>query len=112
MQRVKEQELKYRDGDSGVKYLFRGPHVDWGVILMLPGQSLGGHYHRRVEETFYVVQGSGTFTVNGQQYKATVGDVFRLEPEDRHDIVNDGDEPLKMVFIKYPFDPEDKVSIS
>ncbi len=111
MERVSEKGLPYRGGDSGVKYLVRGPRIDWGVILLLPGQTLGGHYHREVEETFYVAHGKGTFVVNGKDYPASAGDAFRLEPDDRHDILNDGDEALKLVFIKCPYLPKDKVNI-
>ena len=111
MRKIVEGELAYRDGDSGVKYLLRGPRVDWGVIRLLPGQSLGGHYHRQVEETFYVVEGRGTFIVNEATYLAATGDAFYLEPQDRHDILNDSDQPLKMVFIKCPFLPDDKVNL-
>lgn len=110
MQRANENALTYRDGHSGVKYLGRGPKIDWGVILLLPGQTLGGHYHAQVEETFYVVEGQGTFVVNDERYAATVGDVFRMEPQDRHDIRNESDAPLKLVFIKCPYLPEDKVN--
>ena len=70
MRKIVESELAYRDGDSGVKYLLRGPKIDWGVILLLPGQTLGRHYHEEVEETFYVVQGKGTFLVNDQELPA------------------------------------------
>jgi len=111
MQKVSEGELEYRGGDSGVKYLVRGPKIDWGVILMLPDQTLGGHYHNEVEETFYVVEGQGTFVINGEEFPASQGDVFRLEPEDRHDIRNDSGEPMKLVFIKCPYLPTDKVNI-
>ena len=111
MQKVGEREVTYRGGDSGVKYLIRGPQIDWGVILMLPGQTLGGHYHEQVEETFYVVSGRGTFLVNGEAHPAAEGDAFRLEPEDRHDIRNDSDAPLKLVFIKCPYLPKDKVDV-
>lgn len=111
MQRVNENDLAYRGGDSGVKYLMRGPKIDWGVILLLPGQTLGGHYHQEVEETFYVAQGKGTFVINGQEIAAVEGDVFRLEPEDRHDIRNEGDQPLRLIFIKCPYLPKDKVTL-
>jgi len=111
MQRVNELDMPYRGGDSGVKYLVRGPRIDWGVILLSPGDRLGGHYHREVEETFFVVEGAGTFTVNDETYPATKGDVFRMEPTDRHDIVNDTNAPMKLVFIKCPYLPEDKVSL-
>ena len=111
MQRVNEDDLAYRGGDSGVKYLMRGPKIDWGVILLLPGQTLGGHYHQEVEETFYVAQGKGTFVINGKEIAAVEGDVFRLEPEDRHDIRNEGDQPLRLIFIKCPYLPKDKVTL-
>jgi quercetin dioxygenase-like cupin family protein len=109
MQKVRESEQAYRGGDSGVKYLMRGPRIDWGVILLLPGQTLGQHYHSEVEETFYVLQGQGTFLVNGQEQPAVKGDAFRMEPTDRHDIRNDSAQPLKLVFIKCPYLPKDKV---
>ena len=111
MQHVREQELSYRNGASGVKYLMRGPKIDWGVILLLPGQTLGGHYHEEVEETFYVIQGQGVFTVNGEQLIASEGDVLYMEPTDTHAIANNTDQPLKMVFIKCPCLPDDKVDI-
>ena len=41
MERVNETDLDYRHGDSGPKYLFRGPKIDWGVLRFLPGQELG-----------------------------------------------------------------------
>ena len=111
MQRVREKELAYRGGDSGVKYLMRGPRIDWGVILLLSGETLGGHYHREVEETFYVLEGEATFVVNGTEYAAQAGDVFRMEAEDRHDIRVDGPASLKLLFIKCPYLPDDKVSV-
>ena len=111
MQHVRESEQPYRGGDSGVKYLVRGPQIDWGVLLLLPGQRLGGHYHEQVEETFYVVSGTARFVVNGEAHAAEPGDVFRMEPDDRHDIVNDGPAPLKLVFIKCPYLPKDKVDV-
>ena len=111
MQHVNERDLAYRDGDSGVKYLLRGPHIDWGLIRILPGDRLGAHYHQQVEETFYVLAGEGIFTVNDRPYAAGPGDVYRLDPEDRHDITCAGVTPLDLVFIKCPYAPEDKVNL-
>ena len=109
MQKVNEHEQKYRDGDHGVKYFFRGPNLDWGVILLRPGDALGAHYHRKVEETFYFTSGAPKIVVNGTAHRVKPGDVFRLEPEDRHDIVNDSSAEARAVFIKFPFDKDDKV---
>jgi mannose-6-phosphate isomerase-like protein (cupin superfamily) len=110
MERVRESEKEYRSKDSGVKYLLRGPKVDWGVILLKPGQSLGGHYHDKVEETFYILEGEATFYVDDTPHHLVAGDAVRLQAPERHDVFNEGDEPLKMLFIKCPYLPEDKVS--
>jgi len=110
MEKVSESEKEYRGGDSGVKYLLRGPKIDWGVILLLPGQCLGGHYHNEVEETFYILEGEATFYVNDAQHYLVAGDAIRLEAPERHDVFNKSGKPLKMVFIKCPYLPKDKVT--
>ena len=111
MQRVNEHELEYRDGDSGVKYLFRGPKIDWGVLRFLPGQELGQHKHERIEETFYFVRGTPRVVVNGEAHRVKEGDAFRMEVGDAHNIINDTDGPIDAVFIKSAYDPDDKVNV-
>ena len=109
MERVNEFDLAYRKGDSGPKYLFRGPDIDWGVLRFLPGQELGRHRHERVVETFYFTKGDPLMVVDEEQFRAKVGDAFRIEPGEVHNIVNDTDEPMDAVFIKSTYDPKDKV---
>ena len=111
MEQVNEQDLEYRGGDSGVKYLFRGPKIDWGVLRMKPGDTLGHHYHEHVEETFYFVKGQPLMIVNGEEFRVRRGDAFRLDPLDKHDIVNDTDDVVDAVFIKSSYDPKDKVNV-
>jgi len=81
MERVNEFDLSYRNGDSGVKYLFKGPSLDWGLLRFEPGQEL----------------------------RIRPGDAVRLEPGEVHNITNDTEEPFEAVFIKTPHDPTDKV---
>ena len=111
MERVSELEQEYRGGDSGVRYLLRGPNLDWGVILLKPGDRLGGHFHHEVEETFYFLDGTAKIYVDGTEYEAKQGDAFRLVAPEKHDIYNDSDSSVKMVFIKHPYLPKDKVSL-
>jgi len=109
MEKVNETGKEYRNGESGPKYLFRGPRIDWGVLRFLPGQELGTHYHEKVEETFYFTRGTPLVIVNGQEHRVRVGDAFRMDPGDIHNIINDTDEPIDAVFIKSDFLPKDKV---
>lgn len=112
MERVNANELEFRKGRSGPKYLFRGPRIDWGLIRFLPGETLGKHLHEQVEETFYFTSGAGIILVDGVEYDIHPGDAFRIEPGEAHDIVNTGQEPLDGVFIKHLYLPDDKTSVS
>ncbi len=112
MERTNEHDLAYRNGDHGPKYLVRGPRHEWGVIYLRPGDSLSPHRHAMVEETFFFETGAPTFVVGGQPHRVRPGDVFRLDPQETHTIVNDGDEPTRIVFIKCPYLPEDKEDIA
>ena len=109
MQRINEADCEYRGGDWGIKYLLRGPKIDWGVLLLKSRQKMGAHGHRKVEETFYFLRGSPKILVNDTEYRTREGDAFRIDPGEYHDIVNDTKEVVKVVFIKVPYLPEDKV---
>jgi len=108
MQRVNEADCPFRNGDWGVKYLLRGPKIDWGVLLLKPGQEMGEHGHEHVEETFYFMQGGGQMVVDGTPHDATCGDVFRLTPPERHSIRNTTQAETRVIFIKTPYLPHDK----
>nr|MDO8109180.1 cupin domain-containing protein [Candidatus Sigynarchaeota archaeon] len=104
-----EKDLKYRNGDSGPKYMIRGPSIDWGVFVLKPGQKMGAHGHAKTEETFYFVHGKGKMIVNDHEHDAAVGDAFLVEAQEKHDIHNTGKEDLKFVFVKCPYLPDDKI---
>jgi mannose-6-phosphate isomerase-like protein (cupin superfamily) len=109
MERVNEAALEFRHGDHGPKYLFRGPKLEWGVIVFKPGQAMGGHCHNEVEETFYFLEGTPQLVVDGVSYRVQPGDAFRLDPPECHDIINDTAEDTRLIFIKTPYLPDDKV---
>ena len=46
MEKVNERDRPFRNGDSGPKYLIKGPKWDGGIIVFNPGQELGAHYHQ------------------------------------------------------------------
>ncbi len=109
MEHTNAEKEPWRDGESGVKYLGRGPEIDWGIVRFKPGDELDGHYHQRVEETFYFPHGAPLFLLNGRAIRVCPGDVFRVEAGECHNIINDTSEEVTAVFIKCPFLPEDKV---
>jgi len=111
MKKVHENDFEWRNGDSGVKYLMRGPSIDWGLILLKPGEMMGGkaHGHKIVDETFYFVEGDGVMIIDDKEYEAKEGSVFLVDPKEMHNIKNDSSKPIKIVFIKGEYKPDDKI---
>lgn len=110
MEKVNEKELAYRKGNSGPKYLIRGPKLEWGIIRLEPGEKMGTHGHNEVEEIFYFFEGEPKILINDKEHQTKVGDVFRLEAKEKHDIVNDTSSPVRVIFIKCPYLPDDKIT--
>jgi len=111
MERTNEREKTWRNGNSGVKYLGRGPKIDWGIVKFQPGEELGAHYHQGVEETFYFPEGSPKMIIDEREIRVSAGDAFRVEPGEAHNIINDTSSDVIAVFIKAPYDPQDRVSV-
>jgi len=110
MKSVNEKEIPFRGGESGVKYLMRGPSIDWGLILLKPGEKMAekAHGHNLLDETFYFVEGDGVMIVNDEEFGALEGNVFLVEPKEMHNIRNDSQKSIKIVFIKGDYKPNDK----
>ncbi len=111
MELINEHDCEFRFGDHGPKYFVRGPKHEWGVIVLKPQQKLGAHRHAEVEETFYFETGTPRIIVDGGEHRVRPGDVFRLEPGETHDIVNDGESDTRIIFIKCPYSPDDKIGL-
>ena len=85
--------------------------IDWGVIRLKPGDKMGekAHGHNIIDETFFFVEGDGIMIVDDKEYPAPQGSVFLCEPKEMHNIRNDSSTPIKIVFIKGEYKPDDKI---
>jgi len=106
-----DSERPFKEEDSGPKYLGQGPDYEWGVLVLKPGQSsrvYGRHFHKVVAETFYFLEGEIRMWIEGKEFRTAPGDVVTVEPHEKHWLENDTESNCRAVFIKYPFDPEDR----
>ena len=89
----------------------RGPSIDWGVILLKPGESMAekAHGHNLIDETFYFVEGNGIMIISDKEIDALEGSVFLVEPKEMHNIRNESNKSIKIIFIKGKYKPEDKI---
>ncbi len=109
MEKTNEKEKEFRFETHGPKYIFRGPKIEWGIIVLRKGDELGAHYHKEVEETFYFLEGSGIMKIGDTEYTIEKGDAFRIEANEIHNIIAKSE--IRVIFIKCPFLPEDKVNV-
>ncbi len=97
----------------GVKYMNRGPDIDWGIITLQPGDIKLSHYHQQMGETFYILEGITTFivTIKNQEkdIKLTKGNAIRLKENEAHELRNETDSITKVIFIKEKYLPDDKI---
>lgn len=107
MQIIKENEMK---DNGGVRYMIRGPQIDWGLITLQPGDEKGAHFHNELAETFYIMEGTTTFILADQDLDVQAGTAIRLDVKESHGLKNLGPNPTKMIFIKELYKPEDKVN--
>jgi len=112
MEIINEKEIPYRfDGVSGPKYLLRGPHVDIGLVVLMPGEDFNTHYHKEIEENFYTLEGSVDIYVNDEKMHLQTGDIIQVPPQNNHYLKNNGTVPWKALFVKAPYNPKDKVDV-
>ncbi len=72
-----------------------------GVAEIKPGQEIHPPHKHIEEEYLMVLEGNGTWTIEGEDFPANTGDILYAAPWDSHGIKNTGTAPLKFVVFKY-----------
>jgi mannose-6-phosphate isomerase-like protein (cupin superfamily) len=96
----------YRGGQGTVQYrraldadvfLTNWAYVDH--LLIPPGASEGQHYHKGVEEIYYVLNGDGQVKVNGETADIHKGDGVPIRFNEAHSLVNNGSGDLELMIV-------------
>jgi quercetin dioxygenase-like cupin family protein len=70
-------------------------------LTFLPGKQLQPPHQHADEEFQYVIEGEGTWSLNGKERPLHAGDLMYTRPWDWHGIRNSGDQPLKFFVFKF-----------
>ena len=108
---VNENEREYRFGDSGPKYLLKGPRMSFGVVVLQPGQDFIAHYHTIMEENFFILDGELEIHIDNETHHCKKGDFIHVEPNKVHYLINKGDSIMKAAFMLAPYQIQDKVDV-
>jgi quercetin dioxygenase-like cupin family protein len=73
-------------------------------VDIAPGEQIPEHDEtdRDQEEVFYVVAGTVTFVIDGEDHPAGAGTFVRLDPEHSRTARNDGGEPASVLIASAP----------
>jgi quercetin dioxygenase-like cupin family protein len=97
-------------GDRGAALLERGPAMDIGSIVLAPGDEVPNHYHTRVVEAFFTIDGAVTLWLNGtDRLDLGPGDYVSCEPYEMTYFVCPGPASWRALFVKAPHGPDDAV---
>lgn len=74
--------------------------VGVSVATFEAGQEMTPHEHENLHEFFYVLDGTGTITIDGVKHNMKPGSFYHLAPHERHGIrvqpSNAGESPMKL----------------
>lgn len=108
---INENEREYRFGESGPKYLMKGPRMNFALVRFRPGEDFQAHYHNVMEEDFFILEGKVDIVVDGVKHTLNAGDLIHVEPKEVHYLINPYDQPVKMVSTLAPYQEVDKVNV-
>jgi quercetin dioxygenase-like cupin family protein len=77
-------------------------------LEFLPGKQLQPPHEHAEEEFQYVIEGSGSWFLNGKEHPLKQGDLMYTQPWDLHGISNTSDAPLRFFVFKWSSKGVDK----
>ena len=67
------------------------------------------HYHKRLTEIYYVLEGEGSIELNGEVFPIGPGASILIKPGRRPRAKPTADQPLRVINVPIPaFDPDDE----
>jgi uncharacterized cupin superfamily protein len=117
MLHVNEDDIDWKDYDQD-EHTFRRKELTNAVdaeqlgcsLYELPAEdrSWPYHYHTANEEAMFVLEGTGTVRLGGEERPLEAGDfvVFPAAEEGGHQVVNDSDGPLRYLVVSTMVEPD------
>jgi mannose-6-phosphate isomerase-like protein (cupin superfamily) len=83
------------------KVLFTATKSQVVVMSLRPGEDIGTEVHQ-VDQLLYVVKGEGVAATGGTKTPFKKGAIFCVPAGASHNVINTGDEPLKLFTVYAP----------
>jgi mannose-6-phosphate isomerase-like protein (cupin superfamily) len=90
-----------KDNDYFRKVLFTATKSQLVLMSLRPGEEIGTEVHK-VDQALYVVDGEGKVVLDGAGQDFTKGAIVVVPAGVEHNVINAGDEPMKLFTIYSP----------
>jgi mannose-6-phosphate isomerase-like protein (cupin superfamily) len=91
------------------RVLYTGTHLQLVLMALQPGETIGETTHEDRDQFFCVEEGEGEIVIDGSRHPIE-DDFAALVPAGAsYDVINTGDEPLKLYALCAPPDEQDEV---
>lgn len=82
--------------------LFDSPHLFYDAYCLLPGQAQKVHAHDGSDKVYYVLEGTGRFTIGEEEQDLTRGQAVIARSGEPHGVRNAWDENLILLVTMAP----------
>ena len=82
--------------------LWQGEHMMVGLNCLEPGQTQNIHAHDGAEKFYFVLEGSGRFTVGDEKNEAEAGGLIVAPAGIPHGVTNHGNTRLSLLVVMAP----------
>ena len=106
---VDDIETLTEDNTDFRRVVYTGKHLQLVLMALQPGEEIGEEVHEDHDQFFRVEDGEGEVWIDGERTPIKDDDAVIVPAGARHNVINTGDEPLKLYTIYGPPDHRDGV---
>ena len=97
-----EQSVEFSKEKMQKNALFDSSHLFYDAYCLLPGQSQKVHAHEGSDKVYYVLRGTGRFTVGEEERDLAEGHAVIARSRDPHGVRNDTGDDLVLLVTMAP----------
>ena len=88
--------------DDFRRVLYTGKNLQLVLMTLQPGEEIGEEVHEENDQLLVFVDGEGEAVLDGKSSKVTPNDLVMVPAGTRHNFINTGDGPLRLVTVYAP----------
>ncbi len=86
--------------------LFETDHLQFGTLLLEPGQAQAAHTHESSDKVLFVIEGVATVSVEGESMELGPGACALARAGESHELANRGRDRCVMMVVSAPPKPK------